>query len=715
MKHRMFGLILRLSALAVASVFVGQPCLAASAGVVAPEPRLALVIGEAGYRPGALPTSANDAGLAAQALAESGFTVTAYADLSAGAIRRAFASFIAEARRAGPDAAVAVYLSGYGVQFDGRNFFVPVEAKISRDIDVPAQAVNLADFSRDLDRLPLKARISFFDLARANAFLREDPPLASGLAMDAPPPGSIEVFNTAPGAVVSPGEGDYGPFASALAGVITRSGLGVEDMLRLLRLRVTALTNGAAVPFVEGRLERVFAFVPPAPAVVSNPASPPLASFAPSAAFWEAIERDTLQDYAAFLGAYPGDPQAPRVEMLLAARREALIWAQTCRSGTAPAYWTYMRRYPRGPHFADARRLLAAVLAPLEPPPRFELFRYQDVPPPRAGELELINRPFVFPDDQDEAAIPPPPAAILPPDLVASYDRLPPLLPLDVNDLPLPFPVRPSEVFETGRIFEPGSGEGVPVRVGQGIDKSGHLFLVQEGPDRKVLSRATMTGNSYASGTLSQTGPAGAVIWTATAASIHASRTTMQRGPNHELLSAKLVELEEDGSRKITFSGPDDLPVSVVKVNASGMIVPVKDSGGSRFTSKPVLARPTVLQAKPPAGVSAPAKVAAPVRPAPAVPPSSVRSAPAADLAVPVAPAEPVAPTGVDVKPFAPLTVPEPKMPEVLETHPTLVPEPGQPVIAAPGDAAVPRQPESPALPLSPKPAEVPLPAGKRS
>jgi uncharacterized caspase-like protein len=684
------------------------------------------VIGEAGYRPGALPTSANDAGLVAQALAKSGFAVTAYADLSAGAIRRAFASFIADARRAGPDAAVAVYLSGYGVQFDGRNFFVPIDAKISRDVDVPAQAVNLADFSRDLDRLPLKARISFFDLARANAFLREDPPLASGLAMDAPPPGSIEVFNTAPGAVVSPGEGDYGPFASALAGVITKPGLGAEDMLRLLRMRVTALTNGAAVPFAAGRLERAFAFAPPAPPVGSSPASPPLASFAPSAAFWEAIERDTLQDYAAFLGAYPGDPQAPRIATLLAARREASIWAQTCRAGTAPAYWTYMRRYPRGPHFADARRLLAAIPAPLEPPPRFELFRYQDVlfryqdlPPPRAGELELINRPFVFPDDPDEAAIPPPPAGLLPPDLVAPYDRLPPLLPLDVDDLPLPFPVRPGEAFETGRIFEPGSGEGVPVRVGQGIDKSGHLFLVQEGPDRKVLSRASLTGNPYANGTLSQTGPAGGVIWTATAVSIHAARATTQRGPNHELLSVKLVEFEEDGSRKITFSGPDDLPVSVVRVNASGMIVPVKDGGGSRFTPQLVLARPTVLQAKPPAGASAPAKAAAPVHPAArapasAVPPSSAKPAPATNLAVPVAPSEPVAPTGVDVKPFAPITVPEPKTPEVLETHPTLVPEPGQPVIAAPHDVTVPRQPESPALPASPKPAEVPLPDGKR-
>ena len=718
MTHWMSGLILRFRALAVASVVAASTCWLASACVAATEPRLALVIGEANYRPGALPTSANDAGLVAQALAESGFAVTAYADLSAVGVRRAFETFTVAARRAGPDAAVAVYLSGYGVQFGGRNFLVPIDAKISKDGDVPAEAVSLADLTRDLDRLPLKARIRFFDLARANAFLREDPPLASGLAMGDPPLGSIDVFNTAPGLVTSPGEGDYGPFASVLAEAITRSGLGLEDMLRLIRLRVTALTNGAAVPFAAGRLERAFAFSP-ARSVVSSPASPPLASFSPAAAFWEAIERDTLQDYAAFLGAYPSDPQARRIETLLAARREASIWAQTCRTGTAPAYWTYMRRYPRGPHFADARRLLAAIPALLEPPPRFELLKTQAAPPPRPGELELINRPFVFPDDPDEAAVPTPPAGLLSPSLVAFYDRLPPLLPFDVNDLPLPFPVGPSEVFETGRIFEPGDGADKFVGVGQGIDKSGHLFLVQEGPDRKMLSYATLTGNPSGGGTLSQTGPAGVVIWSATAASVHDSQTIVQRGPNHELLAIKSVELEEDGSRKITFSGPDGLPVAVMKVNARGMILPAKDGSGSRFTPQLVLKRPTVLEAKPPAKISAPPNAAAPVKPArtPAsrLPSSSVSPAPATDLAIPVAPSEPVAPTQTRVRQLVPFAVPEPRSPEVLETRPALVPEPAAPLVAMPLDTPVPSQPQTPSAPASPRPAEVSLPNGARN
>lgn len=709
----MVGLILRFRTLAVASVVAASTCWAASAGAAATEPRLALVIGEADYRPGALPTSANDAGLVAQALAESGFSVTAYADLSASGVRRAFEAFTAAARRAGPDAAVVVYLSGYGVQFGGRNFFVPIDAQISRDGDVPAQALSLADLSRDLDRLPLKARVRFFDLARASAFLRDDLSLASGLAMEDRSLGSVDVFNTAPGVVVSPGEGDYGPFASVLADAITRSGVGLEDMLRLLRLRVTALTNGAAVPFVMGRPERSFAFASPVRSVVSSPASLPLAAFSPVAAFWEAIERDTLQDYAAFLGAYPTDPQARRIETLLAARREASIWAQTCRAGTAPAFWTYMRRYPRGPHFADARRLLAAMPALLEPPPRFELLRYQAAPPPRAGELELINRPFVFADDPDDVAVPPPPTGLLPRNVVAFYDRLPPLLPFDVNDPPLPFPAEPGEVFETGRIFEPGGGVDESVRVGQGIDKSGHLFLVQEGSDRKALSYATLTGNPSGGGTLSQTGPAGVVIWTATATSIHDRQTIVQRGPNHELLATKSVEFEQDGGRKIIFSGPDGLPVSVLRVDAHGMILRQKDGARSRFAPQLVLTRPTVPRAKPPAKAAAKAASPAPppvqpTAPTPAspLPTLSVRTAPATDRAGPLAPSEPVAPTETKVRQFVPFTVPEPKTPEVVETRPALVPEPADPLVAMPLESSVPRQPETPSVPASPRPAE---------
>jgi hypothetical protein len=62
-----------------------------------PEKRIALVIGNAAYRTGALPTAANDAGLIAQTLQAAGFDVVGARDLDQDSLRRAFREFLEKA------------------------------------------------------------------------------------------------------------------------------------------------------------------------------------------------------------------------------------------------------------------------------------------------------------------------------------------------------------------------------------------------------------------------------------------------------------------------------------------------------------------------------------------------------------------------------------------------------------------------------------------
>src|SRR6202043_170917 len=107
-----------------------------------------------------------------------------------------------------------------------------------------------------------------------------------------------------------------------------------------------------------------------------------------------ALQRDTLQAYEDFLAAFPNDPLAHRVRAIVAARREAITWRRSYRNDTAPAYWSYLRRYPRGPHAWDARRRLAALAALLEPPRAFEMMSY-DVPPPPPDENIYLERPVM--------------------------------------------------------------------------------------------------------------------------------------------------------------------------------------------------------------------------------------------------------------------------------------------------------------------------------
>src|SRR6516162_8246622 len=129
----------------VTSIFLASSVFFASpADAQQQEKRIALVIGNAAYQAEALPTAANDAGLIAQSLQAAGFDVLGARDLDQDTLRRTFNDFLDKAATSGPDTVAFVYLSGYGVQLEGENYFVPIDAKITRDAEVPIEAIRIS-------------------------------------------------------------------------------------------------------------------------------------------------------------------------------------------------------------------------------------------------------------------------------------------------------------------------------------------------------------------------------------------------------------------------------------------------------------------------------------------------------------------------------------------------------------------------------------------
>ena len=254
-------------------------------------------------------------------------------------------------------------------------------------------------------------------------------------------------FNAAPGTVAPAEQGPYGIYAQSLAEMIRTGGLPLPELFNRVRLRVNEASKGAQVPWHARRSIRHFMFFdrapdapPPAPpdqvAAIRNK---PIRDLGVQDAYAAALERDTLQGYDDFLAAYPSDPLAKRVRAIVAARREAITWRRTYRADTPQAYWSYLRRYPRGPHAADARRRLAILTAPLEPPPAFAVIDY-DVPPPPPEEIVYVDRPvLVFSDpDFDFAPPPPPPVFFLPPPPADFVMLEPPPPPIGLFILPQP-------------------------------------------------------------------------------------------------------------------------------------------------------------------------------------------------------------------------------------------------------------------------------------
>jgi uncharacterized caspase-like protein len=408
----------------------------------APNPRIALVIGNATYRDVALATTANDAGLVAQTLQSAGFDVVGARDLDGQSLRTALRDFLQKASIAGPDMQAFVYLSGRAVQYNGDNYFVPVDAQINRDADVPIEAIRIADFSHALATTPGKGRIIILDAARANPYAAQGSPLAPGLALVDPEPGELIAFNAAPGTLAGDEEGPYGVYGKTLAGAIRQGGVDIAQALDQTRVSVNAETQGALLPWSASKLGGPFyvferaADAPPAALAFAETERRPISSFSAEDAYAAAVERDTIKGYREFLAAFPKSDQARRVRAILAVRRESAYWRRTVGANTARAYWTYLHTYPKGPHIADARRRLAMLSAEFEPPPDFRPETFADLPPPPPDERFYEEQPIYAFDDFGPPP-PPPPAQYVYVEDDDWRDLPPPPPPTEIGLLPV--------------------------------------------------------------------------------------------------------------------------------------------------------------------------------------------------------------------------------------------------------------------------------------
>ncbi|MFN3483487.1 MAG: caspase domain-containing protein, partial [Rhabdaerophilum calidifontis] len=424
MRATMFAALIRGLALAAG--------LLAAVGAEAQGRRLGFVVGIGDYGQAPHPTALPDAALVAQSLKQAGFEVTEAANLSQADFRAAFRDFLGRAQAAGPDAVLALYLSGIGLQDDGENYLVPAGAAIRSRADLPLEALRLSDYLRALTGIPAAGRMVMLDAAYAH-------PLAEGIASGGRGFGLVEradglllAYNQDPGQAAPLPVTNYGHFAMALAEALREPGLDLGAIFERVRLRVFDLSQGREKPWNVNGISQPILLLAPNPGLApAVPAAPelrtrPIGELPAEDAYARALERDTIEGYDAFLRAYPDHPQAKRIRALVAQRREAYYWQRARRANTTRAYWTYLRRYPRGAHAEEAEERLARLSAPVAPPPSFEEIIYDDLPPPPVEEVIVYETVIVEEDWHALPPPPPPPVHLLPPPPVGIIELAPP-------------------------------------------------------------------------------------------------------------------------------------------------------------------------------------------------------------------------------------------------------------------------------------------------
>jgi len=355
--------------------------------------RIAFVVGNGGYVKAPLATAVNDAGLVAEALRSIGFDVVEGADINQTDFSRSFRQFLAKVDAGGSNAIAVMYFAGYGFEFDGDNFWVMADARLERDSDIPLDTVRLSDLLRGLAGTPARAKVLMSDASRRLPFAIQDLHLATGLGAVDAPRRTLIAYSAAPGMIADDGPGPYGAFASAAAEMLRSPGLELSEIVARIRARTHQATQGLQSPWDVSSLSEPLVLVPAdgktAPSPTTSAASlgaRPIRERGPEDAYAAALKQDTLASYGDFLQAYPRHADAPRIRAMIRVRREAMLWLRAVKLNTAPAIWSYLRRYPEGMYVGDAGRRLGRLSAPLTPPPDFVPVEFRDVPSPLSDE-----------------------------------------------------------------------------------------------------------------------------------------------------------------------------------------------------------------------------------------------------------------------------------------------------------------------------------------
>jgi tetratricopeptide (TPR) repeat protein len=217
--------------------------------------RVALVIGNSEYRHAPkLNNPTNDETDLARVLSQLGFDVVARSNLNRHAMDDAIREF--GRKLEGADLALFFY-SGHGLQVGGKNYLVPIDAKLERAGDLALDTVEVSTVMAQMET-EKRVNLVFLDACRDNPLARSlaGAPGAraltvrTGLASVQSAIGTMIVYATQPDNVAFDGMGQRNsPFTTALLKHIATPNVEISAIMRRVRADVIAATREQQVPW----------------------------------------------------------------------------------------------------------------------------------------------------------------------------------------------------------------------------------------------------------------------------------------------------------------------------------------------------------------------------------------------------------------------------------------------------------------------------------
>lgn len=236
----------------LAAAFWLAAALTASAG-----PRHAVVVGNSAYEFSPLANPGNDARDVAKALEGSGFEVELLLDAGRDAINDAVAAMRADL--AGEAEGVGLfYFAGHGVQNDGENWLLPVDAQVEDIASLEFGAVNASEIVNRMASADNGLNIVILDACRNNPLTGD----VKGLSRIESSASLFVSYSTAPGAVALDGSGRNSPYTKHLTLALSTPGLNLEETFKRTLKGVYQETDGEQIPFLSSSFFGEFVFKP---------------------------------------------------------------------------------------------------------------------------------------------------------------------------------------------------------------------------------------------------------------------------------------------------------------------------------------------------------------------------------------------------------------------------------------------------------------------
>lgn len=231
--------------------------------------RYALVIGNSNYKVGRLKNPANDAKDIASLLERQGFQVTVKTDVTQRSMATAIRQFGNKLRS--NNGVGLFYFAGHGIQVEGKNYLVPVDALIETHSDIEFETVDAGRVLGKMEDAGNPLNIVILDACRNNPFTKKFRSSNKGLARMDAPKGTLVAYSTAPGTLAYDGDGRNSVFTKHFLNHAQEPGQTIESVLKRVRVDVIQETNERQIPWESSSLTGDFYFVKNSTASLASP------------------------------------------------------------------------------------------------------------------------------------------------------------------------------------------------------------------------------------------------------------------------------------------------------------------------------------------------------------------------------------------------------------------------------------------------------------